>query len=52
MVIAWRNELAMPIRLVAGYREIVAVHGVLNALVVAPCFLAAVTHAMRRRPSA
>ena len=44
MVLAWRNELSMPVLpAVAGIRGMVSVHGVLNALVVAPCFLLAVT---------
>ncbi|HVL61485.1 MAG TPA: YndJ family transporter [Microbacterium sp.] len=44
MVLAWQNELAMPAFLtIAGIHGMVSVHGTLNALVVAPCFLAAVT---------
>lgn len=43
MLLAWRNELAMPVLPpVAGVNVMVSVHGVLNALVVAPCFLLAV----------
>jgi hypothetical protein len=43
MVLAWRNELPLPSSLaVAGIRGMVSVHGALNALVVAPCFLLAV----------
>ncbi|MDX2089160.1 MAG: hypothetical protein SFX73_14985 [Kofleriaceae bacterium] len=47
MVLAWRNELALPVPFVAGIRGIVSVHGALNALVVAPCFLLAVALAGR-----
>lgn len=44
MVLAWQNELSMPAFLtIAGIRGMVSVHGTLNALIVAPCFLAAVT---------
>lgn len=44
MVLAWRNELATPIfEMVAGIRGMVSVHGVVNAVVVAPCFLLAVS---------
>lgn len=44
MVLAWMNELSVPAALeVAGIRGMVSVHGALNALVVAPCFLLAVT---------
>jgi hypothetical protein len=43
MVLAWRNELSMPVLPAAlGIRAMVSVHGVLNALVIAPCFLLAV----------
>jgi YndJ-like protein len=43
MVLAWRNELSLPVLPdVLGVRAMVSVHGVLNALVVAPCFLLAV----------
>jgi hypothetical protein len=43
MVLAWGNELAMRVLDdVLGIRAIVSVHGVLNALVVAPSFLLAV----------
>jgi hypothetical protein len=43
MVLAWGNELAMPVLgQVAGTRAMVSVHGVSNALIVAPCFLLAV----------
>jgi hypothetical protein len=42
MVLAWRNELSIPVLPAAlGIRAMVSVHGVLNALV-APCFLLAV----------
>jgi hypothetical protein len=44
MVLAWRNELSMPVfQAVAGIRGMVSVHGVLNTVVVAPCFLLAVS---------
>ncbi len=44
MVLAWRNELSMPVSpAFAGIRGMVSVHGVLNALVVAPSFLLAVS---------
>lgn len=44
MVLAWRNELSMPVLPAAlGIRGMVSLHGVINALVVAPCFLLAVT---------
>jgi hypothetical protein len=44
MVLAWRNELSMPeFQAVAGIRGMVSVHGVLNTIVVAPCFLLAVS---------
>jgi hypothetical protein len=43
MALAWRNELVTPIFVgVLGVRGMVSVHGVLNALVVGPCFLWAV----------
>ena len=43
MVLAWRNELSMPVfQVVAGIRGMVSVHGLLNTVVVAPCFLLAV----------
>jgi hypothetical protein len=51
MVLAWGNELAL--RLlddVLGIRAIVSVHGVLNAIVIAPCFLLAVALAHPVRP--
>ena len=51
MVLAWRNEIAMPVSpVVAGIRGMVSVHGVLNAVVVAPCFLLAVSLAARKPP--
>lgn len=44
MVLAWGNELAMRVLDdVLGIRAIVSVHGVLNAVVVAPSFLLAVS---------
>lgn len=50
MALAWQNELSMPPALeIAGIRGMVSVHGTLNTLLVAPCFLAAVTLAMRPR---
>lgn len=43
MVLAWCNELAVPVLgQLAGIRSMVSVHGVINALLVAPCFLLAV----------
>ena len=51
MVLAWGNELAMRVLDdVLGIRAIVSVHGVLNAVVVAPCFLLAVS--LARPPAA
>ena len=41
MVLAWRNELSMPVPDVESIRGMVSLHGVLNTLVVAPCFLLA-----------
>lgn len=42
MVLAWGNELAMRVLDdVLGIRAIVSVHGVLNALIVAPSLLLA-----------
>jgi len=50
MVLAWNNELAIPaFQLVAGIRGMVSVHGALNAVVVAPCFLMAVSLDARAR---
>jgi hypothetical protein len=50
MVLAWGNELAMPLfQVVAGMRGMVSLHGVLNTLVVAPCFLLAVSLDPQRR---
>ncbi len=44
MVLAWRNELSMPVfHAVEGIRGMVSVHGVLNTVVVAPCFALAVS---------
>ena len=53
MVLAWQNELSIPVSLgIAGIRGMVSVHGILNAVVVAPSYLAAVTLDVRRgRPS-
>jgi hypothetical protein len=49
MVLAWRNELSMPVfPMVAGIRGMVSVHGVLNTVVVAPCFLLAIVLEARR----
>lgn len=49
MVLAWRNELSMPVFSVVGnIRGMVSVHGALNAVVVAPCFLLAVALDARR----
>lgn len=46
MVLAWQHELAAPmLPWVAGIRPMVAVHGVLNAVIVAPCFVLAVLYA-------
>jgi hypothetical protein len=43
MVLAWGNEIGLPVLgEVAGKRAMVSVHGVINALFVAPCFLLAV----------
>ncbi len=43
MVLAWRNELSMPLfPWVAGIRGMASVHGVINTVVVAPCFALAV----------
>ena len=51
MVLAWRNELSMPVfQVVAGIRGMVSVHGVLNTVVVAPCFLLAVSLDARPLP--
>lgn len=53
MLLALRNELSTPvIPAVAGIRGMVSVHGTLNALVVAPCFLLAVTLDARPRRAA
>ncbi len=44
MVLAWQNELSMPVfQAIAGIRGMVSVHGVINTVVVAPCFLLAVS---------
>lgn len=49
MLLAWRNERWMPDLLaVAGIRGMVSVHGVLNTLLVALCFLLAVSLEARR----
>ena len=53
MVLAWRNELSMPVLPdVLGVRAMVSVHGALNALVVAPSFLLAVVLDAPRERSA
>jgi hypothetical protein len=50
MVLAWRNELSLPpLPAIGGVRSMVALHGVLNAVVVAPSFLAAVALDAPRR---
>jgi hypothetical protein len=50
MVLAWGNEVAVRVMDdVLGIRAIVSVHGVLNAVVVAPSFLLAVS--LSRRPA-
>jgi hypothetical protein len=52
MLLAWRNELSMPVfPAVAGIRGMVSVHGVLNTVVVAPCFALAVWLDGRRHGS-
>ena len=43
MVLAWRNEVSPVFQAVAGIRGMVSIHGVLNTVVVAPCFLLAVS---------
>ena len=49
MVLAWQNELSTPDAIgIAGIRGMVSVHGTLNAVGVAPCYLAAVTLDVRR----
>ena len=48
MVLAWANHLATPlVAELAGVRGMVSAHGLWNALVVAPCFLLAVTRSAR-----
>jgi|GEM_PF-1137040 len=50
MVLAWQNELSAPAAIsIASIRGMVSVHGTLNAVVAAPCYLAAVTLDVRRR---
>ena len=50
MLLAWRAELWLPDLLaLAGIRGMVSVHGVLNTVLVAPCFLLAVSLDARRR---
>jgi hypothetical protein len=50
MLLAWCNELAAPVLgELAGVRSMVSVHGVLNALIVAPSFLLAVALDTRSR---
>ena len=52
MVLAWGNALAIRVLDdVLGIRAIVSVHGVLNAIVIAPTFLLAVALAHPARPS-
>jgi len=52
MLLAWRNELSMPpLPPVLRVRAMVSIHGVLNALVVAPSFLLAVALDGHRAPS-
>ena len=52
MALAWGNELSKPLFLVvADMRGMVSVHGVINTLVVAPCFLLAVSLTSASRPS-
>lgn len=52
MVLAWGNELAIRVLDdVLGIRAIVSVHGVLNAIVIAPTFLLAVALAHPTRPA-
>ena len=52
MVLAWRHELSMaPLPNVLGVRSMVAIHGVLNTVVVAPCLLLAVALDHRRTAS-
>jgi YndJ-like protein len=44
LLLAWANELSLAVSIAAGdVRGMVSVHGVVNALVVGPCFLAAVS---------
>lgn len=46
MVLAWANEVGVQVmNAVLGIRAMVSVHGVVNAVIVAPCFLLAVTAA-------
>ena len=50
MFLAWRNELSMAVfPAVGGIRGMVSVHGAVNAVVVAPCFLLAVALDARAR---
>ncbi|MFN7698095.1 MAG: YndJ family transporter [Deltaproteobacteria bacterium] len=52
MVLAWANHLSLfPLPPTRGVRAMVSLHGVLNALVVAPCFLFAVTRSAQPRPT-
>ncbi len=49
MALAWANHVGAPlVTELAGLRGMVSAHGVLNALVVAPCFLLAVALHARR----
>lgn len=48
-VLAWQNELgALSFPAIAGIRPMASLHGVINGVVVAPCFLLAVTLEARR----
>jgi hypothetical protein len=49
MLLAWQNELSMPVPPGIGeIRGMVSIHGAINALVVAPCFRLAVELDARR----
>lgn len=50
MLLAWRNELHLPVLVeLFGVRAMVSIHGVLNALIVAPSFLLAAVLDARQR---
>lgn len=52
MTLAWCNELGvLALPEIGGVRAMVVVHGVLNALLVGPAFLAAVVRDARRAPA-